>query len=168
MLPKRGVRGRQQLALVASIDAVLLSYAVLLMLLALDMFDTRDFVLLGVHMLHGLSALIAYLFVRHNTTSLETLRLLLTCYSILFVVDIVICVGRVMMLGHQHQDVDTHRHVNAAVRLGLAVAFIIVDVSGAFFANLAQDSSMALHYSNEQLSSIADHSLYDTQSGANA
>lgn len=170
MNTKRSVRGRQQLAQVASVDAAL-TFAVLLLLpIALDDFVLYDFLPLAIHALHILSVLIGYVFARHSTTSLETLRVLTITYFILFVLDAgVIVVLRVLMWGHHYRAGGEHMPALGTLitHMIVSVLFVLIDVSGAYLCMVAQHSLLAMHYSNDQLQSLASASLYKTQGNEN-
>lgn len=154
MPSKQTIRGRLSLALVANIDAVLLSYDVLLLLLALDLLDAYDMFFLGMHLLHIFTVSMAYIVVRHATTSIDTLRILAVAYFVVLLIDVAIIVGRILMIGHTHAA-GVPRHMNALVTLLLAVLFVFTDIAGAFFTNLAQHSAFSHYYTNEQLATIA-------------
>ena len=164
MLSKHTIRGRQSLAFVASVDAVALSYAFLLLLLSFDDFDRTDALFLAMQLLHGFTAALAYIVVRHSTTSLDTLRILIVVYIVVMIVDLIVLVARIMQLGAGHDEstplARRHHHINAFVRLLLALLFLFIDITGAFFTNLAQHTAFVHYYSNDQLSTLADAAFY--------
>lgn len=160
MLSKYTIRGRQSLAFVSSLDAVALSYVVILLLSSLDYFDRTDAFLLALELLHVFTVALSYIVVRHSTTALDTLRILIVVYLFVMIVDVGVLVARIFLLGHSHDDsvpaARRHQHVNAFLRLALSVLFLFIDVTGAFFTNLAQHTAFMHYYSNDQLSTIAD------------
>lgn len=169
---KHSIRGRNDLKFVASVDAILLGYAVIVLLLALDTYEGFDTILLIMHSLHLLTVLTTYVVVRHSTTSLDMLRVLIAMYFIVAVVDSIVCLLRLFFLGHS-DDVDggsgsgdddneielKHMHVSESVRLVLAGLFVVVDILGAFYANLAQSSATDRHYSNNDFLRIGEEAL---------
>lgn len=172
MNAKRSVRGRQQLAQVASVDAAVTFVVLLLLPIALDDFVLYDFLPLAIHALHILSVLIGYVFARHSTTSLETLRVLTITYFILFVLDAsVIVVLRVLMWGHHYHADTGGEHMPALGTLVshmiVSVLFVLIDVSGAYLCMVTQHALLAVQYSNDQLQSMASASLYKAQANEN-
>lgn len=149
------------MAIVATLDAVLLTYAVLLLLLALDYFDGLDVFLLSLHLLHIFTVLMSYVVVRHATTSLDTLRMLLMVYFLMMIIDSGICFVRVLFLGHSDDDETsaTHQHIGGVVRVMLALSFVMIDIGGAIFTNVAQHTAVQLHYTNNDLFDLADEAM---------
>jgi hypothetical protein len=158
MLAKSTIRGRQSMALVSRLESVALTVALALLVESLDESESLDIFLLGVLMLHVITVLAAYFVVRHSTTSLEALRLLVASYLIMLLIDLVVLVARLLMLGHSHAP-HRHRHLTALVRVVLSIVFIANDALGVFFTNMAQNSAYTLYYSNEELGVIAEHGL---------
>jgi len=165
MLSKHTIRGRQSLALVASIDAFALALVFVLLLLAVDDFEAYDFLLASVHLLHLFTAGLAYDAVRRAITSLDTLRILVIVYLIVLIVDIAVLIARIILLGHTHDD-RVHRHMNELVRVVLALLFVFIDASGALFTNVAQHSAFSLYYTNDQLATVADQQFYKSPANA--
>lgn len=146
------------MALVSRVESVALIVALALLVEALDESESLDIFLLGALMLHIITVLAAYFVVRHATTSLEALRLLVASYLIMLLIDVVILVARLLMLGHSHVP-HRHRHMTSLVRIALSLTFIATDALGVFFANMAQNSAYSLYYNNEELGMIAEHGL---------
>lgn len=170
MNTKRSVRGRHQLAQVASIDAFATGFTLLLLIMALDDFVLYDFIPLAVHALHIVSVWIAYIFVRQSTTSLDTLRVLTIAYFILFVFDAgIVAVVRVLMWGHHYRADGEHMpaYGTLIVHMLVSLLFVGIDVSGAYLAMVTQHSLLATQYTNDQLQSVAAASLYKTAGNEN-
>lgn len=147
------------MALVSSLDAVALFVLVIVLLLALDDFENYDFFLLCAHLLHLFTVGLSYMVVRHTTTSLDTLRILIVVYAVILIVDVAVVIGRVILLGHEREE-HRHRHMNEFLRVVLALGFCVIDCAGLLFTNVAQHSLHALCYTNEQFAGLADIAFY--------
>lgn len=160
MITKYKIRGRYSLACVDRLDAFFVGYALIVLLISLDTFNTYDVVFNALHLLHIFSTLLNYVCVRHQTTSPEMLRILVVLYMILLLVDVAIVIARIVTMGHLHDEsvpeAQRHQHIGSFVRILLGVGFVFVDLLGVFFSNLAQQSAIAMHMSNDHLLAEAE------------
>ena len=145
MSTKRAVRGRQALALVTSLDAWLLVTSALLVLTALDDPEFYDLLLWAGHFAHALTVPLGYVVVRYASNVPDTLRALVVFYLIATVMDIVVLIGRIILGLHNVEILAT------LAQIIVAIGFLLIDVVGAFFANLAQAYAMSFRYTDEQL-----------------
>lgn len=161
MIKKNAIRGRQVLALIVTLDSVALLTATLLLLTAIDLGNGYDIFFIAAHMLHLFSAMLGYVVVRHSSTVVDSLRIVMLIFCILLVVDLAIVVARIVMLSHEHTALGSlqHMHLTLLTRLVLSIAFLLIDIGGIFFANLAQTSAFARQYSNLQLLSLASRAV---------
>ena len=175
MIKKRQIRGRQTLALVVTLDAIFLVVLAFLLLTALDVCEKYDMALLLVHALHLFSAFLSYVIIRHSSTIVDSLRIILLVYLVLLIVDVAVLFARIAILlhtSHAHKSVDQSAAAHDAtfVRFGamkftaisrilLVIYFILIDVAAVIYGNWAQSSAFIQQYSNEQLLSVASRAL---------
>jgi hypothetical protein len=164
MIKKNAIRGRQVLALIVTLDSVVLAAALLLLLTAIDLGNGYDIFFLAAHMIHLFSVMLGYVVVRHSSTVVDSLRLVMLIFCVLLIVDLALVVARIVMLSHEHGALGPlrHMHLTLLTRLVVSVLFLLVDMAGIFFANLAQTSAFARQYSNMQMLSLASRAVQQT------
>jgi hypothetical protein len=160
MISKHKIRGRYSLACVERMDGFFVGYAIVVLVISFDTFNTYDVFFNALHLLHIFSTLLNYACVRHQTTSAEMLRILVMLYMILLLVDIAIVIARFVTMGHLHDpsvpEAQRHQHMGTLVRIMLGIGFAIIDLLGVFFGNLAQQSAISMHMSTEHLLAEAE------------
>jgi hypothetical protein len=145
------IHGRRSLALVVSADAVASSYVVLSLLLS-D-FDGYDLFFLALHLPHLFTILLGYVSVHYASTSLDTLRVLMLCYIIALVLDLIVLVVRLGFSVHSRQP-----RLVELTRASIALFLVASDACGAFFADMSRASAHLLRIrSDEQLLALARH-----------
>lgn len=138
------MHGRRTLALINSIDAVLLTYAFLILLLLLDAIDAYDTLLIAAHWPHAITVPLGRLIVRKNTLLKQVLRVLVFLYIVALVFDIVAFALRLILLTGVIAHTNTlAAPTAAAVKCGLALCFVGIDLCGAFFGDFARQYALA-------------------------
>lgn len=137
------MHSRKTIALINVLDSVVLSYAGLIILLALDTLDVYDALLIAAHGTHAITVPLGYIIVRHSAPARSALRLLLCLYVLAVACDAVAFALRLILL----TGVIAHTATLAAptasgVRCIVALLFVCVDFCGAFFCELAHQYAL--------------------------
>jgi len=133
------IHGRRSLALVVSWDAILTTGVVLAILLS--NFDGFDLLFFALHSTHIFSVLLGYVVVHYSALTVAALRILSVTYFIALLFDLVVLVSRIAMASSGGGSVPL---LHQTMRVALAFGLMVVDVSGAFFADLSRSSAETL------------------------
>ncbi len=139
------MRGRASLALVLSADATLFSYLVIMLLHST--FEHYDIALLALHATHIFTAILGYVIVHYSKSSLDLLKLLTLFYLVAFVVDSLTVFARIVL---------SPSSTVSALRIALGVGYVLLDLVGAFFADMTRSTAYLLAVrSDEHMQAIA-------------
>jgi hypothetical protein len=150
------MHGRRTLAIIATLDFVVFSYMLLVLLLTLDRLDFYDTLLIGGHWLHSITWPLGFIIVRRATPVHKLLRMLSVLYVIAFVCDALTVVARLFLL----TNIVAHEHtasapVAGAVRCALGIMFCGIDAVGAFFGDFGYQYALLPTYSDSQMVATA-------------
>lgn len=133
------IHGRRSLALVVSWDAILTTGVVFAILLS--HFEGFDLLFFALHSIHVFSVLLGYVVVNYSALTVAALRILGVTYFTALLFDLLVLVSRIAMAV---DGGSTTPRLHQMVRVALAFGLMVVDVSGAFFADLSRNSAETL------------------------
>jgi hypothetical protein len=150
------MHGRRTLAIINALDAVTLSYVVLILLLTLDSLDFYDTLLNGAHWVHAITVPLGYVIVRRSTPVKETLRVLVMLYMLALAFDVLAVTFRLLLL----TSLVMHAHTAAAPIAGgvhcfIALAFVGLDICGGFFGDFASQYALVPPRNDAQMIAAA-------------
>lgn len=145
------IHGRRSLSLVVSWDAILTTGVVLAIFLS--HFDGFDLLFFALHSTHIFSVLLGYVVINYSALTVAALRILSVAYLIALLFDLLVLVSRIAMAVNGGSATP---RLHQIVRVALAIGLMMVDVSGAFFADLSRSSvSTLLVRTDEEVQMLA-------------
>ena len=146
MIPRHTIRGRREISYVASTDVVAVLLTLTMLVVRLHDNDFFDIMLLLTHIFaHSFTCIMAFIILKCNVSSSDSMRLLIILYALVAIADLisVIWFGCLFAL-HNHSDsIDTPY---AVLRIGIGALFIGIDLAGAFYVDLAHSYLESLVY----------------------
>lgn len=159
MIPRHTIRGRRELSYTATSDIFLLLLAVTVLVVRLHENDFYDIASLLAHIFaHTFTCILALIILKYTVASGDSIRLSIVLYILVAVVDAFTLVGfGLLYMLHNHRDSIDRPY--ALTRLSLGLGFLLVDICGAFFADLAYNYLDSLVYADNgaHVVAVANH-----------
>lgn len=150
------MHSRKTIALINVLDSVVLSYAGLIVLLALDTLDVYDALLIAVHGVHAITVPLGYVVVRHSAPARGAVRLLMILYVLALACDVVAFTLRLVLLtGIIAHTATLSAPTASGVRCVVALLFVCIDFCGSFFCDIAHQYALVPERSDAQNVALA-------------
>lgn len=146
MIPRHTIRGRREISYIATTDIVAVLLTITMLVVRLHDNDFYDIMLLLTHIFaHTFTCILAFIILKCNVASSETMRLLIILYALVAIADVIATIWFICLFAlHNHDDsIDVPY---AVLRIAIGILFIGIDLSGAFYVDLTYSFLDSLVY----------------------